>query len=154
MYWKIINRSPIVTLCRLLTSLCVVYSGVILVRWPRASWSHGSESVFFHMINLILYNQMINEVTSLKLYLLKELLPIYHFFFLFKRPSTQIKCMYTAIGEKLLLICVKRNTSREGFRMGCPFSFKKVMSIIGSFRLLRTLLAMKTSTPLECEVTK
>lgn len=47
---------------------------------------------FFHMINLILYNQMINEVTSLKLYLLKELLPIYHFFFLFKRPSTQIKC--------------------------------------------------------------
>lgn len=121
MDWKIINRSPIVTLCRLLTSLCVVYSGVILVD-GRVHPDLTDQRAFFHMINLILYNQMINEVTSLKLYLLKELLPIYHFFFLFKRPSTQIKCMYTAIGEKLLLICAKRNTSREGFRMGCRFS--------------------------------
>lgn len=79
---------------------------------------------FFHMINLILYNQMINEVTSLKLYLLKELLPIYHFFFLFKRPSTQIKCMYTAIGEKLLLICVKRNTFKRGVPNGVSFFLK------------------------------
>lgn len=89
-YWKTINRSPIINLYFALTSyfpVCCIFwryfssmaACILLSRIWGWFFSHYKPNTV----------QSNNKVTSLKLYLLKDVLPIYHvsFFFFLKDPQ-------------------------------------------------------------------